>query len=437
MAPLTVAKITKPFDIDIDLPGSKSIALRQLAICALTEEQTTLRGIPPCDDTEAMLDCLGQLGLNIERKPGVVTLQGPMKRSDDVVLNARMSGASTRLLIGLAALRSGQTKIDGHSSLQVRTNAPLLETLKGLGCIIAAPAHGGLPVTISGGPIAGGQLTIDGSLSSQYITALLIALPSLNQNSLLEITGNLVSKPYIDITINEMAKRGAHARWRDERTIEVFAGGYHGGEHHVEGDATAATYATSLATLHRSRVRLNNLGSTTHQGDYQFLDVLEKIGASVRRDQAFTLVEGPEQLANLGSIDMTEMPDAALTLIAMSPLLPGETRITGLSSLHHKECDRLECPARELRQMGIEVETRHDSFTTQAVTPAQVKAHQLTTYHDHRMAMAFSVLGSATGSITIDDERVVDKTYPAYWHDYGKTLGGRVSATEDGNADHD
>ena len=129
MAPLMVAKITKPFYIDIDLPGSKSIALRQLAICALTEEQTTLRGIPPCDDTEAMLDCLGQLGLKIERKPGVVILQGPMKRSDDVALNARMSGASTRLLIGLAALRSGQTMIDGHSSLQVRTNTPLLETL--------------------------------------------------------------------------------------------------------------------------------------------------------------------------------------------------------------------------------------------------------------------------------------------------------------------
>lgn len=423
MAPLAVPKISQPFDIAIDLPGSKSIALRQLAMCALTEEQTTLRGIPLCDDTDAMLDCLGQLGLKVERKTDVVIVQGPMRRSGDVVLNARMSGASTRLLIGLAALRSGQTQIDGHSSLQVRTNRPLLETLTGLGCIIAAPDHGGLPVTISGGPLTGGHLKIDGSLSSQYITALLIALPLLSQNSLLEITGNLVSKPYIDITINEMAKRGAHARWRDRRTIEVSAGGYQGGEHHVEGDATAATYATSLATLHRSRVRLNNLGSTTHQGDYQFLDVLEKIGASVQRDRTFTRVEGPDQLVNLGTIDMTEMPDAALTLIAMSPLLPGETRITGLSSLHHKECDRLECPARELRQMGVAVTTSHDTFTAQKVTPETLKAHQLTTYHDHRMAMAFSVLGSATGNLTIDDERVVDKTYPAYWDDYNKTLG--------------
>lgn len=422
MAALTVAKITEPFDIAIDLPGSKSIALRQLAMCALTNETTTLHGIPACDDTEAMLDCLEQLGLQITRQGKAIVVKGPMTRSEDVVLNARMSGASTRLLIGLASLRSGTTHIDGHRSLQARTNGPLLETLADLGCSVVSPDHGGLPVAIKGGLNPHRSLQINGSLSSQYITALLIVLPLLGQDTLVEITGDLVSKPYIDITINEMAKRGAHAIWRDTNIIEVSAGSYRGGQHQVEGDATAATYVSGLATLHRSRVRLNNLGYATHQGDYQFLSILEKLGASVQREPAFTHIQGPDKLSRLGSIDMTEMPDAALTLIAMAPLLPGETRITGLSSLHHKECDRLECPAREMLAMGIALTTQHDSFTTHTVLPEAIKPHRLSTYHDHRMAMAFSLLGSMTGTVTIDDERVVDKTYPAFWNDYNKTL---------------
>jgi 3-phosphoshikimate 1-carboxyvinyltransferase len=174
-----------------------------------------------------------------------------------------------------------------------------------------------------------------------------------------------------------------------------------------------------LATLHGGRVTLTNIDQTTHQGDYEFCTVMEALGANVER-QGRTRIVGPSQLTPLAQIDMQTMPDAALTLIAMSPLLSGTNTITGLQSLHHKECDRLECPAKELRAMGIAVSTTVDTITVEAKDPAAFKPHTLTTYHDHRMAMAFSLLGSRCKTLQIDDKLVVNKTYPNYWQDYQK-----------------
>ncbi len=418
MASLTVPKITHPFDVQVTLPGSKSIALRQLAIAALTNEPTRLKGLPECDDTAAMLDCLSHLGVTIQGSHDELVLHGPMNLTDDVILDARMSGASARLLIGLAALRSGSTTIDGHASLQARTNQPLFDTLLSLGLKIDSADHGGLPVTLRGPMAINGPICIDGSLSSQYITALLIAIPHIHEDIQINISGRLVSRPYIDITLSEMKKRGIEAAWLDDTSLVVHGAPYAGGSFTVEGDATAATYFAGLATLHGSRVALTNLGAMSRQGDYRFFEIMQHLGASVFRDPSTTKIKGPTNIKPLGTLDMTEMPDAALTLIAMTPMLPGRSTLTGLSSLHHKECDRLDCPARELSQMGVELSTTDDSITVQYKDPDGLGAHHLSTYHDHRMAMAFSLLGSCTGTLTVDSERVVDKTYPAYWDDY-------------------
>ncbi|NKB98062.1 MAG: 3-phosphoshikimate 1-carboxyvinyltransferase [Pseudomonadales bacterium] len=422
MAKFKIPRIAKPFAIDVMLPGSKSIALRQLAMSALTDKPTTLFGIPHCDDTEAMLDSLTRLGMTISRDKDQTGLQGPMNLTDDVTLDARMSGASTRLLIGLAALRSGQTCIDGHESLRARTNTPLVDALERHGCQVNPAPNGGLPLRIKGPIASTSTISIDGSLSSQYITALLVIMPLLKDANRIEITGDLVSKPYIDITLNEMSKRGVNANWCDANTLEVTPGDYGGGEFRVEGDATAATYFAGLATLHQSSVHLLNIGAGTHQGDYKFMKLMEDLGAHVSRTSETTKITGPKDLAELGSIDMTEMPDAALTLIAMLPMLPGIKSINGLSSLHHKECDRLECPAQEFKEMGVGVDTTEDSITIGSVLTGDISAHELTTYHDHRIAMAFSLLGSCTDSLTVDDKRVVDKTYPEYWSDYQRAV---------------
>ena len=414
-----IPPLTKRFDTQVTLPGSKSIALRQLAISALVDGKTILSGIPECDDIDAMIECLGNLGAKIHQRNNELEISGPIDLSDKTVsINARMSGASTRILIGMAALRKGLTRIDGHESLRKRTNEPLLNALEQMGCYVKRE-RGGLPVEIKG-PVMSPGFEIAGNISSQYVTALLLISPFVNREKsvVINITGDLVSKPYIDITVNEMRKRGLRIRWSGSRHLVVESGSYSDGEYSIEGDATAASYFSAIATIHNSSVNFPNLGSNTVQGDYFFFEVMEQLGAKVEREDQSTNVSGSIQLEGLGDLDMNNHPDVALTLIAMSPLIPGTTKISGLSSLHHKECDRLDCPAAEFKIMGVPFRKTDTSITIDEITTGSIKPHTLCTYHDHRMAMAFSVLASKTGSITIDDKNVVDKTYPNYWVDY-------------------
>ena len=415
-----IPRITRPFDVTFELPGSKSIALRQMAMCAMTRGKTVLRGVPVCDDSLAMASCLEKLGLSVKATENAMEITGPMNLVDSITLDARMSGASARLLIALAALRSGVTHIDGHESLQARTNQPLLDTLEKAGCKIES-RDGHLPLSIQGpiNPIS--SLVIDGSISSQYVTALLVISVGLEKpiSERISIEGDLVSKPYIDITLNEMRKRGVRAAWEDKHTIKIDRQrGYQKKDLQVEGDATAASYAASLACIHKGKVTFTNLGNSSLQGDYQYLEILKQLGAKITATESTTTVTGPKQLMTLKSIDMKEMPDTALTLIAFAPLLEDEITISGLSSLHHKECDRLECPAAEMVKMGIEVETTDETITIRPAATDKIKDLVLSTYHDHRMAMAFSLIGSVTGKLTIDDQSVVNKTYPNFWKDF-------------------
>ncbi len=415
----TIPAVHGPVAGKVVLPGSKSIALRQIAMAALTDGETRLIGVPPCDDAEAMLECVQALGVDVEQDGDSVRLRGPMDRTSPATLNARMSGASMRLLLGLAALRAAPTRIDGHASLRKRTNAPLLEVLRQHGCRIEDD-QGCLPTTVQGPLQAPDELIIDGSLSSQYVTALLLCAPYFANGSTqtIRIVGNLVSRPYIDITLHEMGKRGVAAHWVAGDQLQVNAEPYQDGAFEIEGDATAASYFAALATLHGGDIEIENLGEDTRQGDYAFMGVMEQLGASVERHGSRTRIRGPGTLQPLERIDMNSMPDAALTLMTLAPLLPAPIHISGLSTLRHKECDRLACPAREFAAMGIVVREQADAIDIEPVTPAAIGEHTLNTYHDHRMAMAFSMLGSVTGTLTVDDKNVVDKTYPAYWRDY-------------------
>ena len=254
---------------------------------------------------------------------------------------------------------------------------------------------------------------------------MLLVMPTLIEvPTTLVIDGDLVSRPYIDITLNEMDKRGGQAAWSDTQSITVQPGAYRAGDVLVEGDATAATYFTALATVHASTVNLVNLGTATHQGDYGFCTIMQQLGATLTQTPETTQLTGPTTLRTLPELDMTAMPDAALTLIAMAPLLSAPLTLTGLSTLRHKECDRLACPAAEMHQMGIKCEEGADTITIFPADSQAVRAHTLTTYHDHRMAMAFSVLGSKTGNLSVDDAAVVAKTYPHYWQDYARLIAG-------------
>ena len=422
--PHQIKKIDSPFDVSLALPGSKSIALRQLAMCALTKGSSTLQGIPVCEDTDAMIGCLLSLGLRVKQDTNGTVVEGPMNLDREVQLDVQMSGASTRLLIALSALRSGTTNFDGHESLRARTNKPLLDVLEANGCSVDS-RQGHLPLSIKGPITPKHSMIIDGSISSQYVSALLILSVGLNEPIVrtLHVTGQLVSKPYIDITLNEMAKRGVRANWADKAKIEIESNEYFkADEVAIEGDATAATYSSALACIHQGRVTFTNLGKNTHQGDFKFFELLEQLGAKIQKTEHTTSVVGPAQLNALATVDMTDMPDAALTLIALAPLLPEKLLIAGLSSLHHKECDRLECPAKELSKLGIFSQTTQDTIQVKPISRDKILPGVVCSYHDHRMAMAFSLIGSVSGNISIDDKTVVNKTYPEFWKDYEKLL---------------
>lgn len=408
-----IAVIRSPFDVAMHLPGSKSIILRQLVISALSRNPTTLHGCTQSEDVETMVNCLRALNVRVEMNQEMYTID-PMQMDwkGDIELDARQSGLSLRLLLGISALRSGKTHFIGDTSLQLRPQKELLDAIRCLGCRVDC-ANNTLPFTVRGDS-AGGEVELDTSVSSQYLSALLISGPRFDQGLKIRLTGSQVSSSYIEITLNEMRRRG----FTPERTnfgFWVAPGEYRGKEANIEGDASAASYFAALATLHGSRIRLMNLGATSRQGDCQFFGLCRKMGARINWTDESTTIEGNGSLRGVDTVDMVEMPDAALTMMALAPYLPTPTTLTGLASLPFKECNRIACPAKELRKTGVNV---HEGTDHISIEPVQPKGSSIETYHDHRMAMAFAVLASKTPHCSIVAPDCVNKTYPKFWADF-------------------
>ena len=412
-APKLIQPIQQPFDIEIRLPGSKSIALREMLIAALTQGSSQLTGVPICDDVDAMTDALRRLGVKVETDPSGRTLVDPshMDWSSDVVLDARMSGVSLRLLCALAGLRAGTTHLIGHRSLAARPNNDLLNALVDLGCEVESNG-GKLPIKIKG-PIQFNKVRLNVGTSSQYLSALLLIAPGLEQGLTIFLDGKLPSASYVGLTLASMLNHGVEVQDSQDQ-FKIQPTPYATGEFLVEGDASAMSYHAALATLHRSKVQVSNLGTRSLQGDVMFLKVCEQLGATVSQTLDTTVIEGTELLQPLTEVDMFQMPDAATTLMGIAPYLPGPIRITGLDTLPKKECDRIACPARELTKAGIEVEYGNDYLS---IKPGKPKATTFSTYDDHRMAMSFGVLATATSGCAIENPECVGKTYPQFWDD--------------------
>lgn len=411
----------------IALPGSKSITLRNLVLASLADGRTDIDAPCDCDDTREMVDCLGELGIAIQASDDYhsVTVEGRGGRFAEgpVSLDLGLSGTSARFLIALSALRNDETRLAGRGSLNERPNAPLLDALEQLGGATESAKGGCLPVIIRGPRTYNRSVRMKGHVSSQFFSALLQIAPVLPNGLEIQVEGDLVSQPYVDITLNEMRTFGVDVENDEYRKFRVAPQRYRSGHRSVEGDASAGSYYAALALIHGGKVVIENLGSDTRQGDIRFLSICEDLGAHIRMDEKKTVIEGSEDgcvRPASGEIDCGDIPDAALTLIAIAPLIPGTTRITGIGTLKHKECDRIECPAAELRKIGVEVKTGPDFIEVGELPPGALNATQaidIETYHDHRMAMSFAVLGTHLGNLNILDPDVVGKTYPRFWED--------------------
>lgn len=412
-------------DFDTPLPGSKSLTLRDCAIAALANGTSTVRYPGEADDFWRMKDCLRRLGIAVDdAHHDRVTIHGHggTFAPGRVALDVGQSAVTARLMLAIASLRPDVTVIDGHISMQKRPNKDLIDALAGLGAALGSTNDGYLPATVSGTRRLRGPARVPGTISSQYLTSLLIIAPLIEGGLTIEVDGELTSKPYVDLTLDEMAKFHVRVDNQDYRRFVVAQQTYAAGDIAVEGDASAASYFAALATLHGARITLSNLGAATRQGDYAFFSLCERLGATVERRAQSTTIEGPRELAASfdGPVDMTSMPDVAPTLMMIAPFLTKPTRITGLATLRVKECDRIAAPTRELRKLGVGVEEGPDFMVIEPLTAAKSRPQvvEIETYHDHRIAMSFGVLGSRLAGLRILDPGCVAKTYPDFWKDW-------------------
>ena len=413
-----IDKVREPFDIALTLPGSKSIALRHLVMSALASEATTLIGVPRCDDVDAMCRALARLGVGIEADGRSRLVVNPPETlaGGDAHLDADLSGVSLRFLLAVAALRRDTTHLDGRAPLRVRPNRDMIEALRQLGCEAqAADDDGHLPISVTGPEEWAPEVSVGTRVSSQYLSGLMLIAPRLPHGLTLRPKDAPVSASYVEITRVEMARRGVPLRVAGTDAIRIDPARYRGGTVAIEGDASAATYFAGLATLNASTVRFANLGAGTTQGDFSFFDTCRRLGADIHVEQDTIAIKGPAEPGAIGHVDMQNMPDAAPTLMAMAPFLPEPTHITGLETLRHKECDRIGCPARELRKAGVDVEEGPDWVR---IRPASApRPAEFETYDDHRMAMSLAVFASRVGGCSILDPGCVAKTYADFWED--------------------
>lgn len=400
----------------VALPGSKSVTARALFLAAAADGTTTLRRPLLADDTEAFAEGLERLGYRLRRDAGRegedwrITGRPAGPAAGAAEIYCRDGATVARFLPGLAAAGRGTFRFDASDQLRRRPLGPLTEALRRLGVRLRhEEAEGRLPVTVEADGIAGGELTLDAGLSSQFLTALLLLGPLTAEGLRITVTG-LVSAPYVEITIAMMRAFGVTVT-RTGDTFEVPPGGYRAADYRVEPDASTASYFFAAAALSPGRrVTVPGLGHGALQGDLRFTEILAAMGAEVETGPEATTVTGTGRLDGV-TVTMRDISDTMPTLAAIAPFASGPVRIEDVYNTRVKECDRLAASAENLRRLGIEVATGRDWIEIRPGTPrpAEIACHR-----DHRMAMSFAVTGLRTPGITLDDPGCVKKTFPGF-----------------------
>jgi len=405
-------------DASVAIPGSKSYTHRALIVSALADGASILINGLRCEDTNHTIRALKKFGVPILCKEDGLHVQGrggKLAASEERIF-VGSSGTSMRFLTAVAALKKGRTLLDGSVRMRKRPIAQLLDGLVALGVNAYSKERNGLPpVVIESQGIKGGWVRINGSESSQFLSAVLLVAPYANEDVRVEVTGPLVSKHYIDITLDVMRAFGVEVESGGYRSFFVRAGQrYAGKKFEIEGDASNASYFFGAAAVARGRVRVENLRLPSFQGDMGFLDILKRMGCGVIRGENWAEVHGKE-LQGI-EVDMNAMPDLVPMLAVTAAFARGRTAIRNIGHLRLKESDRIRTLARELSRMGIRVEEEEDGLKIEG---GKARGAEIETYHDHRLAMSFAVAGLAVPGIKIKGEGCVNKSFPDFW----KTLG--------------
>ena len=404
-----------PVDAVVAVPGSKSFTNRALVCAALARGGSTLVGVLDSDDTEAMFGCLDALGIAVERDPvlhrAVVHGAGGGSGQPAATLDVRQSGTTARFVTPMAALGHGRFTVDGHPQMRARPMDDLLRALLKLGVDVTSSGGGRLPLRIEADGVQGGMVTVSGTASSQFLSGLLLSAPCYERGLLVEVEGDLVSKPYVDMTIATMRAFGAVIECRGHASFRVEPTGYAATDYRIEPDASAASYFFAAAAVTGGHVRVEGLGFDAIQGDIHFVDALEAMGCTVERGTDAISVQGPAQLRGI-DVDMGHCSDTAQTLAAVAVFAESPTTVTGVGFIRGKETDRIAAVVRELTRCGILAIERADGFVVHPGTPSPAAVE---TYDDHRMAMSFALLGLRVPGIEIVNPGCVAKTFPLYF----------------------
>ncbi|TDF95494.1 3-phosphoshikimate 1-carboxyvinyltransferase [Paenibacillus piri] len=420
----------EPPDGAIAVSGSKSYTNRALIIAALAEGASTLRGILRSDDSYWCLDALRKLGVSCSVEGGTVELAGNGGEwptpSGSLYIGA--AGTIARFLPGaLAAGSAGGWTLTGSSQLNERPVRPLIDALNAIGADIRYEAdEGRLPVRIAARGLAGGEVTVSGAVSSQFLSGLLIASPYARQRTVITVEDQIVQHAYVGMTIELMKRFGVtveHNAAYDRFIVESQR--YQGQDVQLEADASTAGYFLAYAALTGGRIRITNLTAATLQPDIGLLQVFERMGCRVFCGSEGIELSGTETLKGGFTISMKEMSDQTPTLAAIAPFADAPITITDVEHIRKHECDRIHAICESLTRLGIRAEEHRDGLTVHPGMP-QPPAEALDTYDDHRMAMSLALIGSRAGGLRLRDPGCVSKTCPSFFDDMGK-LGLRVN----------
>lgn len=414
---LEITPISHPLKAAVHMPGSKSLTARALLIASLAQGRTRLVNALFSDDSLNFASALRTLGFDIqldEAKSEIVVngLGGRIlaKKAEVFVGN---SGAAARFLTALLTLGNGEYILDGEPRLRERPIGDLVEALNYLGAKLEATDGRFPPVKIIASGLPGGRTRVSGIISSQFLSALLMVAPYAKSSLEIEVTAGLNSEPYVDMTLAIMKEFGVQVERENHRLFTVQPKTYSPCMlYPIEPDASAASYFFAAPAVCGGTVRVEDIAPGSKQGDMAFLDVLRDMGCGVREAAKFIEVSGAPSLHGV-DVDLRHMPDTAQTLAAVAPFALSSTRIRGIASARLKETDRVHATCEELTRLGVAVEEHEDGLTIypcRKFRPAVVR-----TYNDHRMAMAFSLIGLRVEGVTIENPSCVSKTFPKYF----------------------
>jgi len=419
-APLTLERLPEVGG-EITLPGSKSITNRALLLAAFAHGTTTLHNLLDSDDTRYMLDALKALGVRVSRNPDnscvVHGVGGPLinhtNSHQHYELQLGMAGTAYRPLAAALCLGEGSFDLLGNARMSERPIGHLVDALRLLGARIEYLGEPDFPpVRITGTGLSGGAITMRGDISSQFLTSLLLSAPLAGSDVEVTIDGELVSKPYLDITLALMRSFGAQAEHDEHRVFRVAAGRYTALDSYlIEGDASNATYFLAAGAITGKGIEVTGIGKHSVQGDVAFTEVLRAMGAQVHiGEQTVRVTPGTLTAVDM---DLNHIPDAAMTAAVLALFAKGTTHLRNIYNLRVKETDRLAALATELQKLGATVIEGRDFLSI--TPPEQFATATIDTYDDHRMAMCFSLVALAGVPVTINDPGCVAKTFPNFF----------------------